>query len=149
MKILLAVDGSSVSRAACETVASQIRPEGAEILVLEVVEPIAFSTPPQMAAGYAPEMRQRLTEAFDQAEGIVAQAAELLRRAGFAVKTRTVEAEVRTGILDVAGEWHADLIVLGSHGRRAVQRFLLGSVAESVARHARCSVLVVRTGPAA
>ena len=125
MRILLAVEGSGVSTAACGLLASQIRPQGTEVLVLQVVEPIVFSVPPQMTAGYAPEMAERLKELFHQAEESVAQAAELLRGSGFAVQTRTVEAEVRTGILDVASEWHAELIVLGSHGRRGAKRFLL------------------------
>lgn len=145
MKTLLAVDGSSFSRKACDLVASQMLPQGAEVLVLQVVEPFFYSTPPQMAPGYAPEIAERLKDALKQAEGSVAQAAQTLRAVGFNVKTRVVEAEVRTGILDVAAEWRADLIVLGSHGRRGLERFMLGSVAESVARHARCSVLIVRT----
>jgi nucleotide-binding universal stress UspA family protein len=47
-------------------------------------------------------------------------------------------------ILDTAKKWGADLIVLGSHGRRGLDRFLLGSVSEAVAIHAACSVQVVR-----
>ena len=60
MKILLATDGSKFSEAATQFVASQFRAEGAEVLVLQVVEPLVFSTPPQMAPGYAPEMAERL-----------------------------------------------------------------------------------------
>ena len=56
-----------------------------------------------------------------------------------------MEAEVRAGILDTAAEHHAEMIVLGSHGRRGLKKFLLGSIAESVARHARCSVMIVRS----
>src|SRR5579864_8661613 len=115
MKILLAVDGSTFSRAACELVASQFRPQGTEALVLAVVEPLVFSTPPQMAAGYTPEMTERLRDLFNRAEGVAEQGAEMLHSAGFAVQKRVVEAEVRAGILDVAAEWNADLIVLGSH----------------------------------
>jgi len=55
------------------------------------------------------------------------------------------ENEIRIGILDAAREWRADLIVLGSRGEKGLRRFLLGSVAEFVARHAPCSVLIVRT----
>jgi nucleotide-binding universal stress UspA family protein len=55
-----------------------------------------------------------------------------------------VENEVRTAILAVAEDYSADLIVLGSHGEKGLRKFLLGSVAEYVARHAHCSVLVVR-----
>lgn len=47
-------------------------------------------------------------------------------------------------ILDEATHWGADLIVVGSHGRRGVDRFLLGSVSEAVALHAACSVEVIR-----
>jgi nucleotide-binding universal stress UspA family protein len=46
--------------------------------------------------------------------------------------------------LDHAKEWGADLIVLGSHSRRGLDRMLMGSVSEAVARHAHCSVEVIR-----
>jgi nucleotide-binding universal stress UspA family protein len=145
MKVLLAVDGSKYSDAAVQAVISQIHKDKAEVLVLQVVEPRIFSTPPQMAAGYEPELAEIMKEQFKQAEQTVNRAAASLKTAGFNAKTRVVEAETRIGILDLAGEWHADLIVLGSHGRKGLQRFMLGSVAESVARGAYCSVLIVRT----
>jgi nucleotide-binding universal stress UspA family protein len=47
-------------------------------------------------------------------------------------------------ILSEAAEWGADLIVVGSHGRRGVNRLLLGSVSEAVALHANCSVEIIR-----
>lgn len=144
MKILLATDGSKFSEAATQAVASQIRPQNTDVLVLQVVEPLVYSAPPQMAPGYAPEMAQRREEQLKQAKASVADAAEALRGAGFSVQTRIVEAEPRAAILEVATESQAELIVLGSHGRKGMQKFLLGSVAESVARHARCSVLLVR-----
>ena len=147
MKVVLAIDGSSFSEAATRALASQVCAEGTEVLVLEVVEPIVYSTPPQMARGYAPEMQERLREQLSQANLSAEHAAETLRAGGFKVTTRVVEAEIRTAILDVAADWQADLIVLGSHGRKGIQRFMLGSVAESVARHAPCSVLIVRTPP--
>lgn len=147
MKIALAIDGSSSSQAATQALAALMRPEGAEVLVLEVVEPLVYPTPPQMAPGYAPEMADRLREELSQARASVEGAAEILRAKGFNVKARVVEAEIRAGILNVAAEWQADLVVLGSHGRKGISRFMLGSVAESVARHAACSVLIVRTPP--
>jgi len=147
MKVLLAVDGSSFSEAAIRALALQMRPQETEVLVLQVVEPFVYSTPPQMTRGYEPEMAERLREQFAQAQASVEHAAETLRSGGFKVETRVVEDEVRAGILDVAAQWQPDLIALGSHGRKGVARFLLGSVAESVARHAACSVLIVRTAP--
>ena len=145
MRILLATDGSKFSEAATLAVTSQFRSEGAEVLILQVVEPLLFSTPPQMAPGYAPELASRLKDQLKQAKETVAGTAEILRKAGFKVESRVIENETRTGILDTAGEWKANVIVLGSHGARGLRKFLLGSVAEFVARHARCSVLIVRT----
>lgn len=147
MKILLAVDGSRFSEAATRALASQVRSEGAEVLVVGVVEPLVYSVPPQMAPGYEPEFADRMRDQLAQAETAVGHAADALRAGGFKVSTRVVESEIRSGILNVAADYQADLIVLGSHGRKGVERFLIGSVAESVARHASCSVLIVRTSP--
>lgn len=50
---------------------------------------------------------------------------------------------IRDEILDVAQEWKADLIILGTHGRTGLDHFLVGSVAESVARKSECPVLII------
>ncbi|HEY6945265.1 MAG TPA: universal stress protein [Candidatus Acidoferrum sp.] len=144
MKILVATDGSKYSEAAIKEVASRINAKGAQVMILQAVEPLVFSTPPQMAPGYAPEMSAQREERLKEAKASVAVAAEVLKAGGFTVSTRVVEADARTAILDVAAESGTDLIVVGSHGRRGLKKFLLGSVAESIARHASCSVLIVR-----
>ena len=145
VKILLATDGSRFSEAATQAVATTIVPKNSEVLILQAVEPFLYSTPPQMAPGYAPELAEKREEHLKEAKASVAATAKVLQAAGFAVKTRVVEADPRTAVLDISEESGVNLIVLGSHGRRGLQKFLLGSVAESVARHARCSVLIVRT----
>ena len=71
--------------------------------------------------------------------------------ASYAGKAPIASVELQTGdprtlIVDTAAELHADLIVMGTHGRRGVSRLLIGSVAEQVARTAPCPVLLVRTG---
>jgi nucleotide-binding universal stress UspA family protein len=144
MKILLATDGSKFSEAAIQEVAARINAKGAEVTILQAVEPLMFSVPPQMAPGYAPEMAEQRQERLREAKASVAAATKVLQGAGFAVSTRVVEADARTAILDIAAESRADLIVVGSHGRKGLKKFLLGSVAESVARHAQCSVFIVR-----
>ena len=148
MKILLATDGSKFAEAATQSVISLFRTQNVEVLVLQIVEPVVFSTPPQMAAGYAPEMAPRLQSEIKNARESVSGTVEVLRTAGYNVDSQVVEAEIRTGILEAAAEWKADLIVLGSHGERGLRTFFLGSVSESVARHAPCSVLIVRIPPA-
>jgi nucleotide-binding universal stress UspA family protein len=72
--------------------------------------------------------------------------ADLLGKAGLRVSRQVTEAKdtPSRAILAAADSWEADLIVMGSHGRRGFDRIVLGSVSESVAMHARCSVEVVR-----
>lgn len=147
MKILLATDGSTFSETAARSVAAQFKPQDTEVMVVEVVEPFVYSAPPEMAAGWAPESAERRAELVKLAETSIAKAVEILTTAGFKTQTRVVDDEIRSGILGEADEWKPDLIVLGSHGKKGVAKFLLGSVAESVARHAKCSVMIVRTPP--
>lgn len=140
MKILFATDDSKFSEAAAQSLAGQFRPQDTEVRVLHVVEPIAISEPPQMSAGYYPELESQLPQAHE----IVERAAKTLSAAGFRVTTSVTTGDARSVILDAAAEWNADLIVLGSRGRTGLGRFLLGSVSEAVARHAHCSVEIVR-----
>ena len=60
------------------------------------------------------------------------------------VKSDAIPGPPRVVILDEAESWGADLIVVGSNGYRAWERFLLGSVSQSIVSHAKCSVEVVR-----
>lgn len=60
------------------------------------------------------------------------------------IRFHLVEESPREAVCDLAEKHHADLVVIGSHGRRGLRRVLLGSVAEAVVRHAPCSVLVAR-----
>lgn len=61
------------------------------------------------------------------------------------VTGEVTEGYIKERILDDAKQWQADLIVVGSHGRRGFTKFLLGSVSEAIASHATCSVEIVRT----
>ncbi len=65
-------------------------------------------------------------------------------RAAVRVEGKLSESAGAAALTDAAGNLHADLIVVGSHGRRGVRRWIVGSVAEVTVRHAPCSVLVSR-----
>jgi len=140
MKVLIGIDDSKFSEDVIQAVVTQLRPQNTEVLVLHVLEPISLGAPPEMAQGYAPELEEQKKPAHE----LVERFAKKLRGAGFEASTAVEIGDVRVSILDTATEWHADLIVIGSHGRKRIESFLLGSVAESVARHAKCSVEVVR-----
>lgn len=78
------------------------------------------------------------------AEQIIRSAGEALSSLGLATETVVREGDPRSAIVDEAKEWGADLIVVGSHGRTGLTRWLLGSVAQAVVGHAPCSVEVIR-----
>ena len=139
MKILMGIDESKFSDDVLRAIVTQFRPEHAEVRILHVLQPTA-PAPPQMAPGYAPELEDQKKPAH----ALVERIAKELRSAGFKVDTAVEVGDIRETVIDSAADWGADLIVVGSHGK-GIQRFLLGSVAEFVARHAKCSVEIVRT----
>jgi nucleotide-binding universal stress UspA family protein len=139
MKILMGVDHSEFSADIVRAMVMQFRSETTEVLVLHVLQQVAQAVP-EMAFGYAPEMEAERKSACLLVERI----AKELRSAGFKADIAVEVGDVRDGIIEGAIKWGADLIVVGSHGQSGIQRFLLGSVAGSVARHASCSVEIVR-----
>jgi nucleotide-binding universal stress UspA family protein len=143
MKILLAVDDSKYSEAATEAIIQQTRPQDTTLRVLAVNERPSHLTAGGMA-GYDPALDEELKEEVKESEALLAKTVELLRSKGFAVSSSAEWGDPKYKIIDVAEEWGADLIVLGSHGRSGLNRFLMGSVSEAVARHAHCSVTIVR-----
>jgi nucleotide-binding universal stress UspA family protein len=146
MRILLAIDESKFSEAATKTVIAQAKPKESEVHILHVIEVRSPQLPEMMA--YYPGAEHGRDAQRELAEALVAKTAKLLRAKGLQVTTGVELGIPKSTIIDVAEKWHADLIVIGSHGRTGLQRFMLGSVSDAVARHARCSVEIVRIRPA-
>jgi nucleotide-binding universal stress UspA family protein len=151
-KILLAIDESPCSQAAVEAVLKQFPPEQSDVRVLHVDEwpkglptYLAFAEGPA-AVGNIVSMHN---ERWRRGEGLIARAAHQLTSAKFRAIVDMRSGDARHEILAYAAEWRPDVIVVGSHGRHGAERFLLGSVSESLVRHADCSVEVVRGAPAA
>lgn len=147
IRILLATDGSPCSEVAARSIAERPWPPGSEIHVLSVVESSLPSSRTPYPPYFDPEAMEALrTEATNKAEEAVKTAQRILAEAGLPI-TGTVAVPCATPkelIIDEAHRWGADLIVVGSHGRRGLSRFLLGSVSEAVASHAKCSVEIIR-----
>jgi len=141
MRILMAVDDSSFAEDVLRAVATEVRHENTDVLVLHVLQPVVTVPPPEMDQGYAPELEAELGPARGLVDRI---AAELRSKSGFRVQTEVLIGDVTKTIVEKAAEWRADLIALGSHGQKGILDFLLGSVAESVARRAGCSVAIIR-----
>jgi len=146
-KILMATDGSAESEEAARSVAARPWPPGTQVRVLSVVELnvtlLQAFEPPLIHSAAVEEMR---VKAMSHAQAAVTGAREALQGTGLSV-TESISVLLEKPskvILDEAKQWGADLIVVGSHGRRGWSRLWLGSTSETVAMHAECSVEVVR-----
>jgi nucleotide-binding universal stress UspA family protein len=147
MKILVGSSGRHDDSSDPITAAASFPwPAGSEIHVLTVAATIQ---PPvtSMVPGEVPPMVdvaavQKRADAV--AETAATAAAAQLQSRGFRTEGVTVEGDPASAIADYAATWGADLIVVGMHDRSLVERLLLGSVPESVVKHAPCSVLVVK-----
>lgn len=140
MRILMAVGKTTVNENLLTTFVSGFRHENGQVLVLHILEPVEPVAAPEMAQDYAPELEDEKQPACTLVERIAAE----LNRIGFTVRTEVVIGDITQTILDTAAAWPADLIVVGSRGQKGIREFLLGSIADSVARRAGCSVAIVR-----
>jgi nucleotide-binding universal stress UspA family protein len=142
MKILLATDGFPHSQVAVDEVVRRSWPSGSTIRVMSVIQPY---TPPATEFVLAGATLEDISQQqVSSAEQITRRAADALKETGLSIETAVREGDPRSVIVDEADEWGADLIVVGSHGRTGLTRWLLGSVAQAIVGHASCSVEVVR-----
>jgi nucleotide-binding universal stress UspA family protein len=140
MKILIGIEDSIFSENAARFVAQRPWHSGTQVRLISAVEMDPMS-------GYV-ELEK--SEIYNQASEVIDRAVAILRGGGaeFEITTKIVEGNPKHVILDEADHWNPDLIVVGSHGRSGLGRFLLGSVSQAIALHAPCSVEIVRAPPA-
>ncbi|MDQ8037051.1 MAG: universal stress protein [Pedobacter sp.] len=146
-RILFASDGSPASDNALKE-AVKLAQAGAELRVLTVVpDPLAhFVSPYGMAYDAGPVRNAAIESGRAALEATVAKlSAQGVKATGELLDlTETASTNIAAALLEEAKSWPADLIVMGTHGRRGVRRFFLGSVAEELARCSPLPLLLVR-----
>ncbi|EDK51932.1 universal stress family protein [Burkholderia pseudomallei 406e] len=141
-RILVAVDGSETARHAFDAALDIARTSGAELQPFYVVENAAiyYNVP-----GYDPSILR--TQLLQQGNELAKEFAEKMQAAGvkgaLKIGEATSLADVPSLIVEGAKAFGADLLVLGTHGRRGFKRLVLGSVAEQCVRHSALPVLLI------
>jgi nucleotide-binding universal stress UspA family protein len=149
-RILVAVDGSKTSDVALAEALKLGKEQHADLRLLHVAD----VTPPAAIDSVAGQSSYIDYDLFRDAtlkagRDVLRRAESVARAAGLAVESGVVEAsahDISGSIVGDASRWRADLVVIGTHGRSGLERLFLGSVAESVARHAPVPVLLVKSG---
>lgn len=144
-RILVATDGSTLSRKAVKSAIALARLNGAELVALRVV-PRYPTNYFEGAMAFLPEDIARVEQAWaDKARETLTAIADDGARQGVKVKVATVNSDrVAEAIIAAARKHKSDLIVMASHGRKGVKRLLLGSETQHVLTHSTLPVLVLR-----
>ncbi|MCS7198893.1 MAG: universal stress protein [Caldimicrobium sp.] len=135
--ILLAHDGSESANKALKRALSLAKDLGSKITILYVVPSIGF-----VEAGVDYETLMNIYRA--EASGVIEGIKNILKEEGLDAHTIILEGKPSEVIVDYARDNNIDLIIVGSTGKDATERTLLGSVSSKVAMNAPCSVLIVR-----
>ena len=143
-RILVAVDGSANAAHALQHAAALANALSASLRLIHVVDMGLMPYGPEIGI----DIDALLEARYAAAEKVLTEARDSVQAAGIAIETKLVDTalptvHVATTIAEDAVSAKADLIVLGTHGRRGVERWLLGSVAEGVARRSTVPVLLV------
>jgi len=139
-KILIAVDNSICSEKAAKTGYEMAAKFGAEVALLNIIEPAPETVNPEFTL--APAMMEMYDNSEENSQTLLQ---EISNKYGNGIPTVYLTSldTATHGIIQQSEEWGAGLIVIGTHGRGGLYHFLMGSVAEHVARKAACPVLIV------
>jgi nucleotide-binding universal stress UspA family protein len=147
-KILLATDGSSEARSACRTAVELAQKTDSELHLIHVfdVALIALLYPEATDSKGVKVPEPILEEDLERhARGVLDGEVKRVRSAGGTVaQSHLMMGEVAREIIHLAEDLGVGLIVMGSRGRGGIRRALMGSVSDSVVRHAPCPVIVIR-----
>ncbi|RBL81726.1 universal stress protein [Streptomyces cavourensis] len=144
-RILVPVDGSPTSELGLQEAMRLARLMHADLRLIHVIDELSFALGIDSYGYYAGELLDLLRK---NGEAILQKATETVRAQGIAVDSvlyENLEKTVQQRVIAEATTWNADLIVIGTHGRRGVRRLVLGSSAEGILRSSPVPVLLVRS----
>ena len=145
--ILVAVDGSDPSKQALAEAIRLARQQSAQLKLIHVVDQTLRVFEERGWLGNEAMQKTLLKATSDAGVKILEDAVQVCQAAGITAQTempKIISESIGDKILTEAEQWPADLIVIGTHGRRGIQKVMLGSVAEAVAKRATVPVMLIR-----
>jgi nucleotide-binding universal stress UspA family protein len=141
-KVLITLDGSALSEVALEPGLSIVQALGAEVILLRVVPHI---TPDGKLDEHERGLsRRRQAEPIEEAQEYLRALSNRSARSGVEIKTVVRTGSAADNILEYVEIFGIDLIVMATHGRTGLKRWVYGSITAKVLRSASCSMLVIR-----
>lgn len=143
-RMLVPIDGSPTSDLGLKEAMRLAALTHGSLRLIHVIDEMSFALASDSYGVYAGELLDLLQQ---NGEELLAKAQALARAQGLPVDTvlyENLQKTVQQRVVDEAIDWRADVIVIGTHGRRGVRRMMLGSSAEGVARTSPVPVLLVR-----
>lgn len=149
--IVVPLDGSTLAECAVPIALGLLSPDMGRLILMRV--PVYTEMQPAIGAEYNmfwPEIRDEpssFRRVYEDAEAYLAHVATRCERRGITVEKRVEEGDRAGAVIDVAADVGADLIVMTTHGRTGISRWIIGSITERVLHDAPCPVLAIHAQP--
>lgn len=145
-RIMVAIDDSFATSKVLDSAIESARQHGAKLAICHALDETIFAQR-EAAIMLSKSVGQVTLNLKESAQEFVDKAADIARAAGVEVETLIIESEhghVADMLANAAADWRADLLIVGTHSRRGIERFFVGSVAEQLVRKAKTSLLLIR-----
>lgn len=141
-RIMVAIDGSDTAARGLNEAIALAKDQKARLAIVYVIDLVVIFEFGEPAVSYRESAREFARKTIERARGSARAAG--IEPEVLSPEIYTTGYHVADTIAQLAQQWNADLLVVGTHGRRGVSRLLLGSVAQRIVRVAPCPLLLVR-----
>lgn len=138
-KVLVPVDGSDNSLRALDAALLLSEKLGAEVTAIHVMEEI-----PVLHIQSEKLLRKLIDDYKKESQLILSKCSEIAAKKGLSVKTKLVQGNAGSIILDFCEKWKYDIIVMGSRGLGKIKELVMGSVSSKIVHHSSCPVMIIR-----
>ena len=144
MKVLIAVDDPHYAALMADYVRNHVWSSNTSFTIVHVIEPILLDHTGDVA--FSAFLSDAAEAVSKDAHELVSTLASNIRKAcpDSAVETMVLEGKAAKSLIDFVHDSQPELLIVGSHGRRGINRFILGSVSEALLASAPCSVVILR-----